>query len=408
MAIIKRTVLPVITEHNPRQVLAIYGPHFCGKSSLVKQILQEQSSCVTLDGDEHNDIMFLLTITDKSAVEFLQDKTSIFIKNAHKVPKIRQLLKALAVANQTFDKKRLIVITSAIDLKLNHEENNLLAFNIERMLNIDEYSLLFREVNLWPFTLNELLADIPSDRHKNIIDQCLIKGTTPQVVSEHESDLPNSIDELRLEAKDKIDLLLHDIHLLAPQLSVDKFNELLVLLAQKLGKQLDLNEIADVLGLGRNLTEQYIAVLDRCLAVKLCKSVHFCIKGALSDGVKVYFTDIAIRNYLIDDFSPIDERNEAEVHALFSNLFFMERYKLHCLNRSDISINYLRLSSSFASKDDSDYIDFLELGNGMRAYQCGYHDDVCKHFDHNSDQLKDLYNCSLQRVTMENLLSSIV
>lgn len=131
MAIIQRTLLPVINEHNPRQLLAIYGPHYCGKSSLVKQILQEQSSCVSLDGDDSSDIMYLLTISEKSAVEFLQDKTSLFIKNAHKVPKIRHLLRVLAQANNSFKEKRTIVVTSAIDLKLNHDENNLLAFNIE-------------------------------------------------------------------------------------------------------------------------------------------------------------------------------------------------------------------------------------------------------------------------------------
>ena len=407
MAIIQRTLLPVINEHNPRQLLAIYGPHYCGKSSLVKQILQEQSSCVSLDGDDSSDIMYLLTISEKSAVEFLQDKTSLFIKNAHKVPKIRHLLKVLAQANNSFKEKRTIVVTSAIDLKLNHDENNLLAFNIERMLDIDEHDLLFREVNLWPFTLNELLADCPPESYKQIVDQCLVKGLTPQVVENYENNSPDFSEQIRLEVKDKIDLLLHDIHLLAPQLSIGKFNELLLILAQKLGKQLDLNELAQTMGLGRTLIEEYIAVLDRCLAVKLCKSIHLSVKGELSDGVKVYFTDIAIRNYLIDDFSPIEERNEQEQHALFENLFYMERYKMHCLNRSNISICYWRLSSSFAAKEQTNYIDFVELGNGMRAYQCGYHDAVCKHFDRNGVFVRSYHNCSLHRVTMENLLEKI-
>lgn len=407
MATIKRTLLPVISEHNPQQLLAIYGPHFCGKSSLVKQILQEQSSCVSLDGDDHSDIMYLLAISEKSAVEFLQDKTCLFIKNAHKVPKIRSLLKVLATANRSFEQKRMIVITSAIDLKLNHDEDNLLAINIERMLDIDEQSLLFREISLWPFTLNELLADCSPDTYKPIIDQCLVKGLTPQVIANKDNTSSSLIDDLRFEARDKIDLLLHDIHLLAPQLSIIKFHELLLILAQKLGKQLDLEELANTLGLGRTLVEQYIAVLDRCLAIKICKSIHLSVKGELSDGVKVYFTDIAIRNHLIDEFRPIEERNEQEQHALFENLFYMERYKLHCLNRSNISLYYWRLASSFAAKEQTDSIDFVELGNGMRAYQCGYHDGVCKHFDTAGVFVKSYHNCSLHRVTMDNLLDSI-
>lgn len=404
---IKRTLLPVLEQHDPHQVLAIYGPHFCGKSSLVRDVMQKHSACVLIDCDDSQDVMYLLTINEESALEFLQDKSALFIKNAHKVPNIRTILKYLAKANKAFEQQRMIVLTSAIDLKLNLETDNLLSFNIERLVNIDEESLLFKELKLWPFTLHELLANIDNDSILSTIDDCLIKGFMPQILDLEDNSIQSSLEKLLMETKDKKELLLHDVHLLSPHLSVNKFNELLTILAHKLGCELNFDELELTLGMSRSLIEEYLALLERCLAIKICKSIHLSIKGELCDGVKVYFTDIALRNALLQDFSPIEERNEQEIQALFENLFFMERFKKHSLEQNPISIYFWRMSAGATKNLKANKIDFVELGQGMRAYQCGYNQEACKHFDKDNVFAKTYYKCSLNRVTMENLLSYI-
>lgn len=402
---IKRTLLPALQQHDPRQILAIYGPHFCGKSSLVNNLLQEKSACVSLDGGENHDVLYLLTINDSSAIEFLQDKNALFIKNAHKVPNIRTILKCLARANKTFEKKRKIVITSAIDLKLNLEGDNLFSFNIERMVNIDEASLLFKELYLWPFTLQELLSNTATDRVVATIDECLVKGFMPQVLDLYDNSIQSIYEKLLMESNDKKELLLHDVHLVAPNLSLNKFNELLLILANKLGQELNFDEMEQVLGLGRSLIEEYISVLERCLAIKVCKSIHLSINGELSDGVKIYFTDIALRNALLKDFSPIEERNEQEIQALFENLFFMERFKQHSIEQKHISLYFWRMIAGSTQNPNANKIDFVELGQGMRAYQCGYSNESCKHFEKDNLFVKTYHHCFLNRITMENLLS---
>ena len=411
MAVIKRTLTPLVREHNTRKILAVYGPHFCGKSSLVNEILQERGASVSLDGGDPSDALYLRSVSEDNAAEFLQDKNSLLIKNAHKVPGISKILFALARANKASEHHKLIVITSAIDLRLNRSDDDLFSFNIERLVNIDEESLLFTEVYLWPFTLNEIVASDDPRRVSAEVDLCMVRGLMPESATDSEvrSDngraLITTHERLRVECSQRLELLLNDLLLAAPRLNRDKFHELLVLLAQKLGRELDLDEMSQVLGLGPEVLKEYVSALERCLAIKSCRSLHLAISGEKSDGLRIYFTDIALRNFLINDFSPVADRNEQELQALFASLFFMERYKKHDLERRQISIFYWK--KTIVEPGSTNSVDFVELGDGMRAWQCGYREDLCAHFDPQSLFVKTYHQCSLHRVTPASLAACL-
>jgi len=104
---------------------------------------------------------------------------------------------------------------------------------------------------------------------------------------------------------------------------VDGFNKLLVHLANQTGDLLNIHSLTKVVALNRQEIERYLNILEYTF---ICSRVYPFYKNyskEITKTPKIYFLDLGLRNYILNQFQPILQRQD--VGKLFENFYFTER-----------------------------------------------------------------------------------
>jgi predicted AAA+ superfamily ATPase len=119
--------------------------------------------------------------------------------------------------------------------------------------------------------------------------------------------------------------LYKDIFLFKGLKKPEKMLELLKLLAWQIGSEVNYNELSKNLKLDNQTVESYIEMLVQAFVIYKLPGYHSNHRTELKKSKKIYFNDLGIRNALINDFRPIEIRNDAG--ALFENFIINELRK---------------------------------------------------------------------------------
>jgi predicted AAA+ superfamily ATPase len=287
-----------------RRVVIIFGPRQTGKTTLARTIIQESGRrCLSLDGDDPA-VADLLSRPDESRLAGLVAGYEwLFIDEAQRIPDIGLTLKRLYDHHPELR----VLVTGSSSLELAGQTREALTgrtwtFTLYPIAAIE----LARLYN--PFELERELAD------------ALVLGCYPALYS-----LPNRQDRI-LHLKELSNAYLYkDILDLSGIRNPRKLRDLLRLLAYQVGSEVSYHEIGQNCGLSTDTVISYIDLLEKSFVVfrlgaysrNLCKEV--------SKKDKVYFVDNGVRNALIDDFKPLEQR--ADAGALWENYLVGERRK---------------------------------------------------------------------------------
>jgi predicted AAA+ superfamily ATPase len=146
----------------------------------------------------------------------------------------------------------------------------------------------------------------------------LLYGYYPDIVT-HPSD-----------AKERLNLLVSD-NLYKDILKLDdikkpmKLEKLLQALAFQIGSQVNINELAGLIGIDNKTVDKYLGLLEQSFIIFRLPSFARNLRHELSASNKYYFYDLGIRNALIDDFRPIDLRQD--IGGMFENFIIAELQK---------------------------------------------------------------------------------
>jgi len=110
-----------------------------------------------------------------------------------------------------------------------------------------------------------------------------------------------------------------------------KLLKLLQALAYQLGNEISYNELGILLNLDHGTVEKYIQLLEKTFIIFRLRAYKRNLRKELSRGKKIYFYDNGIRNALIANFSPIEQRND--IGALWEIFLISERTKYADYNR---------------------------------------------------------------------------
>ena len=159
---------------------------------------------------------------------------------------------------------------------------------------------------------------------KTYWDEYSIYGGYPEVV------LKNDLEEKKALLKElHISLLKKDI--LESRIQDEKkFYYLIRIIARQCGELLNLNELANTLGLSYTAIENYIYVLEKSFIIKTLSPFHRNIRKELTKMPKVFMFDNGYRNSLLNSFQTIPERVDAG--ETLENMFFSELIKLDAEN----------------------------------------------------------------------------
>ncbi len=137
--------------------------------------------------------------------------------------------------------------------------------------------------------------------------------------------------------------------------------KLLKALALQVGSELSYNELSGLLGISKDTVASYIQLLEQAFVIYRLSSFSKNLRTELRHKNKVYFWDNGIRNALIDNFNPIENRTDKG--ALWENFVITEIIKRN-LNQ-DLNARYYFWRTT--RQQEVDFI--MEQNQQMQAFE---------------------------------------
>jgi len=183
--------------------------------------------------------------------------------------------------------------------------------------------------NMHPLTLREIIGDIDVDKgkyeigaynkrlNKPIIDaqinNLMIYGSLPEVYLE-----TNKIRKKQILKNYVSSLLFKDVLEIEGIRMPRVFKQLLGLLALQIGSEVNPNELAQQLEINRRTVVEYIGLYEKFRVIYTLEAFSNNPRKEITKGLKVYFSDLGIRNAVIDNF--VQASSRVDRGALFENL----------------------------------------------------------------------------------------
>jgi len=119
--------------------------------------------------------------------------------------------------------------------------------------------------------------------------------------------------------------LFKDIFVFREIRNAHKIFQLLKLLAFQIGNEVSLNEMANQLGINKATVEHYLDLLTKVFVIYSLGGYGGNLRKEVVKTKKWYFFDNGVRNAIINDFKPVQSRNDTGV--LWEQYILSERQK---------------------------------------------------------------------------------
>lgn len=314
------------------KAIIIIGARQIGKSTLLSQLFGKGKNVLWLNGDDM-DVRQIFDSTSSTRLKaIIGNNKYLIIDEAQRINDIG--LKLKLIIDQKLDVQ--IIATGSSSLDLNNQVSESLAGRK-------------REFKMFPLSFKEMSSHTNLLEEIRMIPHRMIYGYYPEVVT-------NPGDEKTI-LKELTDSYLYKDCLAFDSIKKsDKIITLAKALAMQIGNQISYSEIGQIVGLDSKTTEKYINILEQCYIVFRLGSYAKNLRNELKNSKKIYFWDLGIRNAIMGNFNPTD--NRTDIGEMWENFVIAERLK---------NKNYL---NSFATpyfwrtKDQSE-IDYIEEEDGQ-------------------------------------------
>ncbi len=322
-----------------QKVLLLYGTRRVGKTYILKEIEKEyKEDCLLLNGEDLDDIERLSRRTAANYKALLGSKKLLLIDEAQHIPEIGKVLKLII---DTVEGITVIASgSSSFDL-----------------INKTGEPLVGRSYTyqLFPIAQCELGEDVLTASRN--LEQRLIYGGYPELWQ-----IPDEVEKAAYLKELVTGYLIKDIFIFREIRNSAKIFQLLKLLAYQVSNEVSLNELATQLGIHKDTVEHYFDLLTKVFIIYPLSGYGGNLRKEVVKTKKWYFFDNGIRNAIINDFKPLQSRNDAGV--LWEQYILSERQKRN---------HYRQLTPGyyFWRTYDQQEIDFIEENeSGLIAMEC--------------------------------------
>ena len=316
------------------KVNLLYGPRRVGKTALLKNLINKIETKVFIGEGDDIQLRQILSSNDKNRIlSALQDYDYIFIDEAQRIPDVGWGLKIL-VDNLP---KSIIIASGSSSFQLSSQVGApLTGRSITSML--------------FPISIIELKQQFGGMHILQELENYLIFGMYPELLNtKNNKDKTSYLIELRNS------YLLKDILELENIRNADKMFDLLRLIAFQIGDEVSLNELGNSLGIAKQTVARYLDLLEKAFIIKKIGGFSKNLRKEITKTSRYYFFDNGIRNAIINNFNPIEQRND--IGMLWENFLVMERIKKQHYHQI-YSNNY------FWRTYDQKEVDFVEERDG--------------------------------------------
>jgi predicted AAA+ superfamily ATPase len=318
----------------PNKALIIYGPRRVGKTTLVRQYLKTIKEKVRIETGDNIVTQQILSSQNLTLLkQYAKNYSLLFIDEAQRIPSLGLNLKIMV--DQIPEIK--IIITGSSSLELAGQVGE---------------PLVGRKTTLQLYPVAQLeLANMYNhyDLHTQLPNH-LVFGGYPEVVTE---------EDLRMKQE-----ILKDItesYLLKDILELEKVKysklllDLLRLLAYQIGGEVSLSELAGKLQIDVKTVGRYLDLFEKSFIIYNVRGFSRNLRKEITKKSKYYFFDNGIRNAVINNFNPLETRND--VGMLWENFLFIERMKKRSYQR-------IYANDYFWRTWDKEEIDLIEEREG--------------------------------------------
>lgn len=210
--------------------------------------------------------------------------------------------------------------------------------------------------NLHPISILELSTLYNGFELDAQIEQRLVFGSYPELFS-----IDNQADKIDYLYEVGNSYLYKDILELSSIRNSAKIRDLLRMIAYQVGSEVSLSELGSALGISKDTVYSYIDLLEKSFVLFRLSGFNRNLRKEVSRNDKIYFYDLGIRNMVIDNFKPVEARDD--VGALWENFLILERMKKLSYTRAHARTYYWRTYTGAE-------IDYIEEREGvLYAYE---------------------------------------
>jgi predicted AAA+ superfamily ATPase len=288
----------------PGKVVVIYGARRTGKTTLVTEYLKGVSEPYLLVSGEDLIVQGYLSSQSLDKLRaFIGANRLLVVDEAQKVLNIGLNLKL--IVDHIPDIRIIATGSSSFDLARSVGE-----------------PLTGRKTTLIQYPLAQMELDAVEQRHETDarLESRLVYGSYPEVVLLED-------DRAREQYLKEIvsSYLYKDILEMEGIRQSAKISRLLQMLAFQIGKEVSFTELGVGLGMSKNTVDRYLDLLEKAFVIQRLGGFSRNLRNEITKNSRYYFVDNGVRNALINNFNPIDVRND--VGELWENYLIIERMK---------------------------------------------------------------------------------
>jgi predicted AAA+ superfamily ATPase len=299
-----------------QKVIVLIGARQVGKSTMLKKILKDSGlNYLFINGEEFH----IKKIFEEPSIEkfkqLVSDNKIVLIDEAQQIKNIGICLK--------------LMIDNIPGVQFIASGSSALEIADEIFEPLTGRHFTF---NLYPLSVSEIYATNFLAFTENL-PWHLVYGFYPDVLN-HKTHAKKYLLSIATQYLYKDVLAWKDIR------KPDLLYKLLQLLAYQIGSEVSINELANSLKVNAATIESYLDLLEKSFVIFRLKSYVTNERKEVTKMRKIFFYDIGIRNAIINNFTPLELRND--VGQLWENFVIMELIKKHEYAQQDMRYYFWR------------------------------------------------------------------
>ena len=329
----------IVAKLTDKKAVILLGPRQAGKSTLL-QLMQAQlkQPVAWWNGDETDIRSLLENPTSTQLKSLIGNNKTVVIDEAQRIENIGICIKLI-----TDNIKGVKVIATGSS-----------AFELANKIN-EPLTGRKWEYHLYPLSFAEMVAHTNLLEEKRLLHHRMLYGYYPEIITS-----PGNEQTLLKQLSNSY--LYKDLLTWERIQKPDKLEKLVQALAFQMAQLISYNELGQLCGLNAETVEKYINLLEKAFIVFRLPAFSRNLRNELKKSYKIYFYDNGLRNAVINQFNPVNLRNDTG--QLWENWFISERMKFINNTQQNISRFFWR---TLAQQE----VDYIEDSNGtITAYEC--------------------------------------
>ena len=284
------------------KAIILVGPRQVGKTTLLREFIRRSDKQVLSLNCDEPEAQTMLTNTNVAKLQtIIGNNELVVIDEAQKVDNIGLTLK--------------LIVDNMPDVQVIATGSS--AFELRNSLNEPLTGRKF-EYQMYPVSCGEIMDTYGLFEERRTLENRLIYGSYPDIIM-HPEEARRYLTELTQSYLYKDILLLDSLR--KPRL----LDKLLQALAFQIGSEVSTNELARTLQTDGKTIDKYIDLLEKSYVIFRLGGLSRNLRTELKRAKKIYFYDNGVRNAIIQQFAPVNLRNDMGV--LWENFFIAERMK---------------------------------------------------------------------------------